>query len=386
MDYLYPRSDTWQAKKDPHRSSRIQFRIDAAFALIRAEKTIETFPCARGVLGSGTLAQKMSKWQRMDVLYVLGQADCSEGHQDLGIPRLEDALALAVELGDSVAIADVGEPLGLACRCVGQHAQAVDHLERAFGALSHPGAPSLFNHLSPERLRIRTCTLAAQLSSNQGAIGLYASAAVWLGHAELLSRGLPPYGIEHGLVAWCGAILNRWSGRLEPALRYAERASEIYARRGNAKSWARIRAITADIALDVATPYPAYSSIYDKYVRLARFYAQDAHKAAYAAYDPNGASLGMLAWARLLRFAGDNQSRFSIILGVATAADQAGDVGLASHALMVLGEEMEAIGEGESARSIYVRAVEAAPQYELGAYRDQAMQRLQRWDQKAADL
>jgi hypothetical protein len=126
MDYVYPHSDTWRAKKDPERSTSVQRRIDNAFAAIRMAQSTAAFPRARAILGLDIVARKMSRWQLMDVLYLFGQAHCAEDRRDLGIPLLEDALTLAVELKDAVAIADVGEPLGLACRWIGRYVRAVD--------------------------------------------------------------------------------------------------------------------------------------------------------------------------------------------------------------------------------------------------------------------
>lgn len=168
------------------------------------------------------------------------------------------------------------------------------------------------------------------------------------------------------------------------ALYYARQACNIFASSGNVALHARISAIAAEIALDLAWTYRAAPSKYNDYVEMANSYAKDAPDASIQASDPGGASLGILANARVLRFFGEQRNRVGMIIGVAKSADSVGDKAIKCHSFLTLSQESYVAGEYGPARGLLVNAVNVAKQSNIHAYSKWAMMELHRFDARQA--
>src|SRR5205823_4055465 len=82
---------------------------------------------------------------------------------------------------------------------------------------------------------------------------------------------LPRCDMGYATVDWISALLYRWRANPEPALKLALAAADVYRKADIPNSNARIQAVVADVALDLAQYYPpgdarsAFLTIADPY-------------------------------------------------------------------------------------------------------------------------
>jgi len=165
-------------------------------------------------------------------------------------------------------------------------------------------------------------------------------------------------------IEWVAALLFRWSGAPEQALRHAMAASEVYSAMGEQGSLGRISIVIADIALDLADAFAdltmtqlvtrsqqLYSSLAEPYILLATTTLR-------AQGDLLGAALADLARVRFERATRQTTPRMATIKEIAKVAQHYGDVSLLGLAQTALGDEFQSNGEREQSLACYRLALD----------------------------
>jgi len=234
----------------------------------------------------------------------------------------------------------------------------------------------LLGEMSRNEQKKRVARLMAQIGANHVSCGRFAVGERWLNRAERALKGVRGVSRERGLIAWGRANLYRWKGWLGRALQQAQRACNYFADIDDPEWYARIRAITADIALDIAAMYVVGSAERRAYLKLAIVYGKEAPIDSHMEEDPGGESLGDLMQLRWLRLGGDQTDLSGPINLIAAEAEQADDPSLVCGAYLVLAEGQEEAQRYDDARDAFRAAIMWAKRSPIRAYLLWARQRL----------
>lgn len=380
MAYLTSRSLQISPRIQPNYSPDVQRAIDAAFERLRratsdAETATVHVPLNRYV------AWSMSREQRMDLFNLLGESYAAQGRlldepyvaqgrTKEALSFFDDALSISQALGDWTAFVDIAERLGSFCRCIELYSSAVTYHTLALDALRE------HTTTLAERDFARECLIVAHLASHATLRGHLHVAKALFAEAEHLSKQVAQPGLEQGVLAWSQAVHYQWRGNPDRALRYAQQACSFYAEHGLPYSLARIHMATADIALTIAESYPAYSTARAENLDLAKANHEAAAKTGTLAQDVAGTSLHLLSTARFLRASGDNSTRLPYLLNVAIEAKLRSDAALEGQTFAELASDMVAIYELGSARTMYVRALDALRNTGMNGHADVVVSKL----------
>lgn len=384
MAYRTSRARQTHLALQPNHSPTVQVAIDAAFDRLR-QATCEVEKAAIHEPLDAYLAAPMSREQRMDVSYLLGE--CCDAQDGLlwqscviqGSPQdaryyFEDALSIAHDLPDWVALADIAERLGSYCRCTESYGPAIAYHRLALDTLRDPKSRIVARDIA------RECRLVAHLASHKTISGDAAAAEELFAEAEHLSNQIAEPGLEQGVLAWGRAVLYQFQGKYDTALHHAELATNCYAQHGNPSSFGRIQVFTAKLALTVAESCPSHSSARAHHMDRARRYTNSPAVLESLEEDPAGKSLHLLSMTHFLRLAGDTAGLMPHVLNVARGASESEDAALESLALAELAGDMTSLGEASSARSIYVRALQALRNTGMDGHASEISYRLRKLD------
>lgn len=166
-------------------------------------------------------------------------------------------------------------------------------------------------------------------------------------------------------ISWVKALVHRWSGRPEVALRHAMAAAEEYSALNQLSSLGRIATVVADTALDLvesfgasampqtmSLPQQLYAALAKPYVVLAMDTLQKKGD------DPIGVMLATLTQARLERITHQDTERLAKIAEVITFALKQANPEILSMAQTTLGDEFRACGETEQSLVCYRLALD----------------------------
>jgi hypothetical protein len=191
------------------------------------------------------------------------------------------------------------------------------------------------------------------------------------------ARNLVPYldaadiGRDIARIPWLRALLCRWGGEPERAMRYGLEAARHYDD-GNlsgsaAGSAVRIHLEVAEAMLDFAATLPLGTDR-NMLLQMSRPHITSAVRTARAAGDDVGEALAELRAIRLDRFMTGNRDRVATIEALVGRASDLDDGMLRAQTLTALGDEWHARGEPGSAAGAYVLALAVATSAGVPAY------------------
>lgn len=198
--------------------------------------------------------------------------------------------------------------------------------------------------------------------------------AAWhyLGRANALRLQLPKSHENAASDHWLRAMLYRWQGAPEMALRHAVHAAEIQARLPGTRAaiaFTHLARIAAEIALDAADAYPdgTMSNARAHFAAIGGTYADQAFAVARTVGSPIGEALATLARVRYLALIGEVLNPLPIVEPILHDAERAGDVALVSQAYTAMARVYAAAGEHGSALACYQDALDVIKPYDMSA-------------------
>ena len=353
-----PKDPRWAVEHDF--SPLVAARLTSAYALLwhpspgaylRAYMLVA--PCLR---------LSKSRRQQAQVFFALGAALLGDHAPNAGIENLGAALEIAEELDDLVACAELAHLSGAAARAYSQYALAADCQQYSLSQLRTLNGDGL-----PVDPQLEIGVLTA-LATCQFLLGDYEVARQHLDDTSRLSSFVADTDPKAAAIEWVAALLSRWSGQKEHALRHAVAAAEIYSQANSPAqhmAYARIQATVADIALDLA------ESLKDQgrqaFLALARPFARNAVKLTHDLGDISGEIPARLARVRYERVAGLSTDRLRLIESLRRRAQEIGDMACVCQTWTALGQELMHQGNTDSALNVYRRAVDVSIRYEMPA-------------------
>lgn len=339
----------------PDYSEEIAARLSRAYGLISARGHLMAsfLLAAREV--QRTWGFRMAASQRLRVCYVLVLAYVADKQADLAFAWIEHAIELADRLDDVGALSRLLYLRG-----------TLSFTALAFAVAADDFAQSrLLLHLLSDRAPLKDPTMELPLLMQEAGVRSFMGQ---LDHTRaLLTRGrslltaFPGHVLEGATILWLEANMLRWQGSLELALRGAATAAALYTSLGPANSTARIQALTAEIALDLASALPPGADR-SSFLSLARPHLALALQATRNAEtqlggDPNGRGLARLAEVRYQRLSGVNTDRVRLLERLARQAHQLNDHALLAQSFTALADELADQGEDGSAEAMYREAL-----------------------------
>lgn len=307
-----------------------------------------------------------SRRQEMVARYAEGVAQTGLEEYAAACETLDEAAEIAGALADIPSVIVVTYLLGslhdrimrftAACR----YLKIGDDLLQLLNGDGHLADPSLEQLIM---FRLANCEFLREH---------YKAAWRYLGRANTLRLSLPSSPENAASDHWLRAILYRWSGAPETALKHAVTAVEIQARLPGMRAaiaFTRLAPVAAETALDVADTYPD-GTLSDARAHLATIggtYADQALATARAVASPIGEALATLARVRYLAQSGELLNPLPIVEPILHAAERAGDVSLVSQAYTAMGRAFAASGEHGSAMTCYRDALAAIERYDMSA-------------------
>ncbi len=337
------------SRQEPGYSSAMADALTRAYTLIKQQE----YTRARELIAA-TREWSVSSRQRMRAFYVTSLAAVG-----LLLPRdalhdLDEAMDLAVlleDLGSCALLASLSASVsgGLQRFRVG-----ADFYSIALEALRILGADG-GNSDSAFELEI-----LVGLSGFEFLLGMYDAASEHLDEARRLATAAPESRLLSAAIEWTTALILRWRGESDKALRLAMAASDAYAALDVSGAHARVQSVVADIALDLADAM-ALKHLPDAsgaFIQMAGPYAARAVTSARKERDVTDEAMALLTQVRYFRMSRYRAPRVPVIKRVTDTARQLGDIPLLGQAYTAMGYELEARGEIDAAIEMYQRALD----------------------------
>lgn len=357
LDSSLLRPDTAAEHAEASYSSEVAAQLIRAYTYLKQHRTIEAITLMKPVQRI-----PMSARQLMRVWYVMAHALAASSAYDSALPYLDEALAQACLLDDLGALAALAYLRGSVHGAILEFGLAADDLRMALESLRTRSSEA--GSADPDM----ELEILVQLSSFAFVTACYDETAQYISQARRLIRLTSGHALEAAAIEWVEALLYRWSGQPELALRNALQAAACYLQPQLAATplrRARIFTVVADCALDLAESLPQQPHFArDSLIGLARPYAVFAVKTARDAENAQNAEnkavhgLTLLTRTRYERLAHRAHERTSTIEYVVRTATHIGDKSLLAQAYTALGHEFAAHGDAEPALNCYRQALD----------------------------
>lgn len=353
-------------REEPNHSDIVADQLLLAFALLgqassAADDYVQVFE-----LSQTCLRQRCSKRQRMQAYFAKGTALLRLGVVDEGIDALDNARVWGEKIADLGACAVIAHLAGSAERGRARYRMAVEYQSHALD-LVHLLSSAEDSADPPLELAI-----LSELASFHFMLGQYEAAERHLDEARRFRPFVPSGDLRPATIEWVAALVLRWQGRSELALRHALAAAEVYARHTSPyarMSWGRVSAVVADTALDLADSFDGngHSQAHTSFLVMAEPYVMNAQSLARDTGDTGGMTIASLTEVRLGASIGRGPRRITTIEQIARTAESEHDITTVCQALTALGRELAIKGEIGSALRCYRRAHALADENELPA-------------------
>lgn len=352
----------------PDEHGQQDYSPDAAEALTRAYAHIKDgvapYAVAKQLLELH-LANPMSNRQRMRAHYLLGSSLLHADRPRDAIPELDEALDRAAQLDDTGAFAVLAEQQAFTHYVLQSSASAAAYYADALDAIGCLD-DSMSRH--PAQISTFKLDLLWGLSTQQFLLADYTDAHLTINQAHHTASTLDIPTHRLGTLYWTEALLHRWQGHGEQALRCASTALYLYESYGfgSAAERARLHVVAAECALDLTAQQP-----FDRLIDIAAGHAERElmHALAQAPLvdDQAGEALALLAYARYNRMTRRPQDRMAILLKVESLAYELRDRALLCQTYTVLGDELLDRNEHEPALNCYRRALDILAPHDAAA-------------------
>ncbi len=347
-----PDDPAWRTDQDY--SADVAAALKAAYRHLRqgawqARAFVTAFADIRQFLDT-----RMARQQHLRVFYVISLATAAIGDFDTTLSWLDEAMLLAHGLHDVGALVDLLYLHGAANRGRNHMGEAANDYEVCLTLLR---SENLFSTpLGP--------TVELELLTQLGGFAFYSGrfdAAERLLHEArtrtLLGSQIDSPRLTLATLDWLQALLYRWRNQPELALTPAQSAADVYIEIGSPPSAARIRAILADIELDLAERLPG-GTARQRRITSAQDHLHLAIRLAREAQDTIGKQFVHLRAIRLDRLVQRDQSQLRRIEHVLRAARRFHDEAVLAEALTCLGDELITQGQRASALDQYRQVID----------------------------
>jgi tetratricopeptide (TPR) repeat protein len=302
----------------------------------------------------------MSLQQRLHVVYVLAMAYSAAEFFDPAVGCLDEALELALRLGDGGARPDLLYLRGSILRRRWCYREAAANFASCLQELGARDGDQAAIAVSSTTLRLEVLLILAGI---EFLLGSHDNCRNHLSDAaHSLSDGNQQPGAD-GTLHWITALEERLRGHLEHALAHATAACEIYSALDLPTSTGRIQVVVAEIIMDITDCVPQGSYL-DRHIEEARAHINKALSETQSVADRSGVGLAVLARTRLSRLcrpSGDDaSSRVSSIESVIGTAKELRDSALLCQAYTVLADELSARHETQASANLYRQAIRVA--------------------------
>lgn len=156
---------------------------------------------------------------------------------------------------------------------------------------------------------------------------------------------------------WLRALLHRWRGQPELALRPAAHALELLETIESTSAASRLHGVTAEITMDMAERLPVGTDRW-AITKLASSHIDSALDLARASDDKEALALAQIAFARCSRSMGSDSDRRTTLEAVYQRGRAWNDEALQAQALTALAQEWSARGEAEQALTCYRKTLD----------------------------
>ncbi|WIG59164.1 MAG: hypothetical protein OJF49_001911 [Ktedonobacterales bacterium] len=342
---------------EPDYSEEVARRLRQALALLAQAHTRPDAYLKIHEVAFSCLGLSMSVRQRMCVFYFLGVAFLGGESPKVGIACLDEAAEHARTIGDWVSKAQLEHLKGAAYREATRYSGAITALQTGLEVLreAYSGDQAEVAELEIDLLTgVADC---AYLLDDRS------TAREYIFEARSLLLHLPELGTYVATIDWFDALILRWDGKPEEALRRAMAACDAYAQAmlpTQRISYGRLQTVITDIALDLAEGFSAQPPHHarDSYITLAHPYITRALEVADRMSDEIGEMLALLAQARFDRAAGRDMETTKTIATVVERAEKIGDIPLLAQAHTALGHDLLASGWTDAGLNSYRRTLD----------------------------
>lgn len=340
----------------PHWNDSVAAALHQAYALIAADN-----PSAAAACLHPYIAESMSHLQRIRVLYVLSLDSANRDLLREAFDFIEEALNLAVEVGDLDACALLAYHGASILHNMQRFADAAEYFDISLDALRSQ------ENLDPVKCAPREFDLLVSLAIEGFYRADFEKADDFLADAWRLSLPGTHHDLRKARAAWTAALLARWRGWHDRALQYAIAAHGIYVVHGAPIERARMRLALADVYLDMAAPPGIVPPLaeYGRIVELAERPLMDALASTDVTGDLAGKGLALLTYARYLRVARRDENALSVLWTAEAIGRQLADLPLLGQVQTARGTELMAQGETSQARACYRSAIEILHQSDV---------------------
>lgn len=315
------------------------------------------------------LKRSLSIRQRLRAYFVVGAALIALDVTTLGVTYLDVAIDLAQELLDPAAAAQIAHIAGAAERAWGSPLRALRYQSYSLDLLRAARAEEL-----PHDVALELDVLPA-VAFCRFVLDQYEAAADDLASASHLLLLVPQQEQTAAQIDWIGALIARWRGEHERALKLALTAVERYKRLLDGQlpaaqaSLGRLSTVVADITLDMATLSPERVPQVDRetLAGVGDSFAQQALHLAHSTGDRSGIQTAQLARARYKIATGQAAAGRHLVEQVVAWAQREQEMATLSQAQSVLGGALDASGEHGQALSVYAAAWETARRNDMPA-------------------
>lgn len=351
--------DDAQTHTDPTYSPVMAQLLTEAYVAIKQGRYTHAMRLAQNHI-NGSMAAR----QRMRKFYVLALASSAVSAYQDAMNWLDEAEDIACDLGDVGALAELAYHSGVVNGAVQNCGAAAEYFDIALDSihtLSEEGEP-----VDPS-FELHTLTLLAHYLF---VLGKYELVTDHIAEARRLVQLVPESQLQAASIEWLAALLYRWSGQPDRALRYALAAAKVYsdfAPGAGTVHDAKLRSVVAECALDIAESLAANEQPdqCQVFVRLARPYVQQSLAIARNTLSASDAEseavtgLLLLTSFRFERLAGERENHTAKYEQIERVGRKIGDSSLLCQTYTALGQEMAWRGERESSLYCYRRAVDA---------------------------
>jgi tetratricopeptide (TPR) repeat protein len=299
------------------------------------------------------LDEHMARQQHLRVFYVVALAAAAIGDYDTALDWLDEAFLLADALHDVGALVDLLYVRGAVNRGLNHVGEAAADYE---DCLAHFRDENLFDTPLGPAIELELLT---QLGGFAFFSGRFDVAERLLHEARaraLLGSRIDSSRLVMATLDWLQALLYRWCGQPELACAPAQSAADVFIEVGSPASAARIRAILADVQLDLGERMPG-GTVRDRSFAHARSNLCLAASLAIEAQDPIGKEFVRLRTIRLDRLLQRNQSQVRRIERVLRTAGRLHDDAVLAEALTALGDELSMQGQKAAALDQYRQVI-----------------------------
>lgn len=316
---------------------------------------------------NGLLGGSLAPAQRLRALYMGAVARNLQRDYADALDWLAQAIDLVPSAGTSGDQVDLLYLHGLISRSMGMVGRSARSLHDCLGLYHESiGAGGAGNPAFEVSVLVQLAAAAFFLAQYQAAEKYLEDGRTLLRRVPVPERDATKVGA--GTMTWVWALLLRWRRQPNAALQALAQAMNLFETSEFKLDAARLYAVAADVAIDIAQDMPP-GSTRDDFVDMAEKRANTAGAYASQQGDIAGVALADLAQCRIGRVRPNGESRVALISRTLDLSEHRlhGDIALRAQALTAMGDEYGAEGKSEEAADRYRAALAVLEGSEMAA-------------------